>query len=588
MIQRHCRILLGILTITALVYLRGVFTHDFVSLDDLLLIVQNETVHGLSPTLLWRAFTSYDPELYVPLTLFTYQVEFSITGLHPVLYHIDNLLLHLGSVVLVYACVKRISASESLGLLCAMLFALHPLNVEAVSWAAARKDVLSGFFALLSFWSFLRFRQEGDRKWYHTSIATFALALLAKVSVILLPVAWMLLEGRENTQKRWKDYAPFFGLMLLFGAIALFGKTTQIEVMRPGDQLLLSLKALTVTVSRFLLPIGLNPYYPQRTPIGINGEFLTVAAAVTLMGVLAWTQRRRLPVAAWGMAFFALMMTPSFMNFWKKGTLYVTTDRYGYLGIIGLSVALGSVLLRASERLPKRIAQSTGVGLALVLASLSFVQSATWNSSIALYERALALDPNFAPVLNNLGAAFYAAGDEERSLALQRKALESDPSLTSASINIALHLRKQGDRAGALKMLRTGIAQIPPHRPALEEEVTAWSLLGTLLDEQGNIDDALAAFAKGAEHAPKSPDAHYNYGVMLQKYGRREDARRELLAYLDLRPHDIEGRYRLAAMEAELGLLSEAQKNLAIVVSRNPEYEKSAEHLRRIQSLLKK
>ena len=178
------RILLAILALTALIYLPGVIRNDFVSLDDMLLITNNEHVHGLSPIHIWRVFTSYDPELYVPLTLLSYQMEYSIAGLHPFLYHLDNLFLHLASTVLIFLLFKRLTKNEFLALFVAGLFALHPLQTEAVAWAAARKDLLSGFLILLSLLIFTEYRESGSRRFYKWSLAFYALALLAKVSVI--------------------------------------------------------------------------------------------------------------------------------------------------------------------------------------------------------------------------------------------------------------------------------------------------------------------------------------------------------------------------------------------------------------------
>jgi tetratricopeptide (TPR) repeat protein len=240
------------------------------------------------------------------------------------------------------------------------------------------------------------------------------------------------------------------------------------------------------------------------------------------------------------------------------------------------------------KRISTHTLQVAGCLALFMLTGTSLVQAQTWKNSITLYEQALTMHPGFAPALNNLGAAVYLHGETERSLALYQEAIASDPTLTSGYSNIALHLRKKGDSAGALATIRKGLDMIPVGRRALEEEITAWSLLGTFLDERGESDEALAAFAKGAQRGPTSPDARYNYGVSLQKRGMREDARRELLAYLDLRPGDIEARYRLAAIEAELGLLMEAQKNLAIIVSRDPTYEKATEHMKRIEGMLQR
>lgn len=423
------------------------------------------------------------------------------------------------------------------------------------------------------------------------SLIAFGLALLAKVSVILLPVSFVLLDmARKDIrlQKVFKEFAPFAALMIIFGVIAVLGKNTQITDLGIGDQILLSAKATATTIGRFFLPIGLTAYYPQTTPVLVNLFFILVVFFVLSLMIIGWKLRSRFPLFTWGLAFFFLAMLPSFMNFLKKGMLFVTSDRYAYIGMIGLALALGSLLLPLRKGLSEYAVRIAGCLAVCILAGASFLQAQSWQDSITLYERVLIVHPGFAPALNNLGAAVYMKGETEHSLTLYEEAIASDPTLTSGYNNIALHRRKKGDLEGALASVRMGLSTIPPNRKALEEEITAWSLLGTLLDERGESEAALAAFAKGAERASESPDARYNYGVSLQKRGMRQDARRELLAYLDLRSGDIEARYRLAAVEAELGLLTEAQKNLAIVVSRNPDYEKAAEHLKRIQEMLRR
>lgn len=585
------RILLAILALTALVYLPGVVTHDFVSLDDLLLIVNNPKAHGISPELIWRIFTSYDPELYVPMTLLSYQIEYTIAGLHPFLYHLDNLLLHLGSVVLVFGILRRLTGHDDAALFVAGMFALHPLQAEAVSWAAARKDLLSGFLALLSLWMFLRYRDTGSTRFYWWSCGIFALALLSKVSVILLPFSIILLDGLSGDfrwRKGLREFGPFALIAALFGVIALFGKTLQLRELSMFVELLLAMKALTFYVWKFVLPVGLTVYHPQLVPVTIaSTEFLGSIAAVAALTVLAVASRKRFPLATFGLAFAALAIAPSFSNFLKKDTLYFAADRYVYIGMIGLASALVTLLWPLLGKMTWRTRSGFFAMLLLLLSGASFAQARTWQGSTTLYERALRIHPGFSVALNNLGASTYAAGDVDRAVELYEQARLSDPSLTAAYNNLAMHHRNSGDAERALQMIKTGLEQIPADRPPFDEEVKAWNILGLLLDERGMREEALAAYRKAVERAPHSRDAHYNLAVTLQKHRILPAAREHFLIYLAMAPGDIDARYRLAAAEAEMGMLPEAARNLRIVVHKDPGYKQAAQHLDTMEKLMR-
>lgn len=145
-----------------LVYLPSVLRNGFVSIDDGLLITANAAVQSLSPWTLWTIFTSYDPELYIPLTLFTYQIEWAIVGAQPILFHLSSLLLHVGSGVFLFLLLRKIFGTEYIAFFGALLFLLHPVHSEAVAWAAARKDVLSAFFFFASLYFYEHSRGESS------------------------------------------------------------------------------------------------------------------------------------------------------------------------------------------------------------------------------------------------------------------------------------------------------------------------------------------------------------------------------------------------------------------------------------------
>src|SRR3989344_3646014 len=176
--RRYVLSSLGIALLIGTVYGRAVLQNDFVTWDDGLLITENPIIQDISWENVKAAFTTYDPELYIPLTFLTYQMDYAVWGMRPFGFHLTNLILHTGNAILVFwlmtlllknfqrtsnnqitnNIITRTPGNVWIALAVALLWSLHPLNTEAVAWASARKDLLSGFFFLLSVCGYLQWR----------------------------------------------------------------------------------------------------------------------------------------------------------------------------------------------------------------------------------------------------------------------------------------------------------------------------------------------------------------------------------------------------------------------------------------------
>ena len=157
---------LGIVVLTGIVVavaFGSSIDHEFVTWDDTILITENPIVQTPSLKNVVKAFTSYDPELYIPLTFVSYQINSVVCGLSPSCFHATDLVLHTLNAVLVYALFASFIGSDLIALVLALLFAVHPLNTEAVVWASARKDTLSTLFFLSSLLAYIQTRSAGKR-----------------------------------------------------------------------------------------------------------------------------------------------------------------------------------------------------------------------------------------------------------------------------------------------------------------------------------------------------------------------------------------------------------------------------------------
>lgn len=405
---------------------------EFVALDDELLIQDNPTVHGLTFKNIGRAFTTYDPELYIPLTLLTHQIEWSIVGENPLLYHVTNLVIHSISAVLVFLILTHIF-SLNIAFVCALLFALHPLQVEAVSWASGRKDVLSSLFFLASMYSYILWKTGSSVKWQ--SVLLFLCGLLSKVSIFPLPFCLVLLDrllGEKISVKTFQEKLPYFLLSTIFLIIALFGKHTQLA--NPLDSILLSPASVLLTLQHFLYPFELAIVYPFIDAVHwfhpqiISGIFTVIALLLSAL----YFRSRFFPVF-FGIAWFLIVLAPSIASVQRGGELgipdlYTTSDRYAYLAIIGPIVLFGYFL--------QKYHWAFGIAPLLIFSIVSWKQTEYWNNSEILFRRVIAVGQSSHLSYANLGGFEAKRGNMQEAEELLEIAL-SIRTTTDALFNLA-------------------------------------------------------------------------------------------------------------------------------------------------------
>ncbi len=594
----------ALLCVPFLVYLPSVIRDGFVSIDDSLLITKNGWIQSLTPWTVWHVFMSYDPELYIPLTLFTYQIEWAIVGGHPFLFHLTNLLLHIGSAVFIFLLLRRLFAWELIAFFGALLFALHPINTEAVAWAAARKDVLSSFFFFGSLFFYEQWlahrsseRSEGGRQDSNTgiprlSLTFFFLALLSKVTVATLPIVLILLDWRRGERlqgKNLRDKLPYIALSGVFIVIALFGKAKGIGSLGFFKIGLLSCKAVVFYLAKLLWPAHLSVIYAQQTPVTLSSpEFFVPVVLVLILLSVIFLSRNRWRDLSVGLGFFLLTLLPNFANFWKNRFIFFASDRYEYipsLGLILIVCSLGLWILHRRPKAERSLVVTLGI-LSALLAFLTFQQTRVWQSDIALYSNVLRWYPNSALAANNLGDAMVKSGKLNAAIPWFEIAVKNDPLYIQAMDNAGNVERERGNYDKARAWYEKAIAAISPD-PRIEDLAPRY-LLGELLMDQGKTDEALVHFTAAADALPTIAEPHYNLGLQYQKLGKTDEAIAQFEKAIELDSIHIASRYHLAGLYAEKGRLVEARGHLEQIVAVDPGYEKAAVHLQNIRKLLQK
>lgn len=553
LLRRPFVIVLSLVLFTGGIYF-PVLRADYVALDDELLIVDNAKARGVTWGNVKQAFTTYDPELYIPLTLLTEQIEYSIVGAwNPAVSHGISLVLHALNAALVWWLMMLLlrsfqqPATYAIAATIALLWAVHPLNVEAVAWASARKDLLSGFFFLLSLCLYLQWRERVT-----LSLVAFLLGLLSKVSILPLPLILLLLDKFQipNAKCQTKSnfpflrLLPFFLLSLIFGIIAVIGKKAQVHAL--GATILAPFLAIPFYLQKLFIPLGLSVLYPFTEDITVgHPSMLFGMSVVVAITVSVWWGRRwsRISPLVWTM--FLLLLAPSFLSVAKSSDsgvvdLYIASDRYMYLAsIVPIALIVGALCWVCKARNPLSHRERVRVrgcilgllGFVGCLGFFSFLSSRqvrVWHDSEALFRNVLTQHQASYIAANNLAGFLAKKGEitEAKELYRQSLAIRENP---RALFNLGRLLIRERRFPEALPLFQKYVAMKP-------RDAFGRMQLGGLHLMEGRAVEARPHLAQAVARDPNLTEAHYLLGVALERLGDRAGAQEEYRKTLRLNP----------------------------------------------------
>lgn len=484
----------------------------FVSLDDNYLIYANPAVQSMTWKNIIHVFTSYDPQLYIPLTFLSWQINAALFGMNPAALHLVNLLLHCVNAVLAFLILRRLSGSILIAAVAATLFAIHPIQTEAVLWAAGRKDLLSGLFLLLSTHAYLRYRENDAKRSLNWSVVFFALGLLSKISVVTLPV-WLLvidwLQKRRFDRRMFMEKSPYAVPAVILGVIAVVGKTRVLGSSGTLLNILLPAKSAVFYLRKFLWPSGLSVIYPYAgQPHDLTAEFawsFGIIAALAAVALFCFRGRNRM--ISFGIGTYFLLLAPSFTTFWKNGFLYFASDRYVYLASIGFFAVVGLLADRLKNTLDRtRAGAAFPILCASAIAALlptTWAQGKVWSDTEALYRNVLRAYPDSVMAQTNLGLELQLLGNLAEAREHYERAMELDPHSVHAYFNLAALENKEGNRAEAEKLYVAIVDAFGPLQVATASDIKPFLWLTRRLNDLNRPHDAERLFNRLNSLAPK-------------------------------------------------------------------------------------
>jgi tetratricopeptide (TPR) repeat protein len=487
-----------------------------------------------APDGLRRIWFSLDaPSQYFPLTYTVLRIERSLWGLNPAGYHWVNLLFHVANALLVWRVLARLNVPGAWPV--AMIFALHPVQVESVAWISELKNLLMGFFFLLTLLAWIEFvDRRGDRRraFYMAALISYFLALAAKSTACTLPAAMLLIlwwQHRPIGRKALVQVAPFVGLAVSVGIIAIWWEkyhqgTRVLVSIAPLDRLLIASRAIWFYLSKIFWPSDLTFIYPQWKISPADPAAYTWLLLTVVLAVFIWLARRRFGRGPEVAALFFVATLGPLLGFVMLYTFRYTfvADHYQYLACIGPIAFACCVFVQFTGRIRNgRWIKYTGT--LAVLAGLSFLtarQSVTYRDIETLWRTTIARDPNSWMAYNNLGVVQVEKGQVDEAIVDYRRSLRLHPDYPEAHYNLGSALLHNGQADDAIQECESALALLP-------NEPDAHVVLGNAFLVKNEVDQAIGEYAKALTIRPDDSNAHYNLGVAFQQKGETERAARE-------------------------------------------------------------
>jgi len=562
-------------------------SYDFINWDDLAYIKDNIYIRRFS----WHNISALFSSLYIgewfPIQLLSYAVDYSFWGLNPEGYHLGNIVIHILNAFLIFVIVRMLCEGEQwVGLMSGLLFLVHPVHVESVVWMSQRKTVLCILFYLLSFITYIRWREGNKNIHYIASLAFFALSLLSKINSILFPLlllTWELSLRKEKIKGSVQDASwvrnlfsilmpliPFGLLSLGSVAIFLYGQITS-KIIREfyggtiyTNFLVSGAGFIFKYPNRLPFPIRLSAYYPRvdeyRSMFTLPYVLVVLPVWLTFC-TLAFTSSRRNKRVFFFIMWFIITMFPT------SGIVpapFGGADRHLYLISIPVFALFAMGLFSLSRKYPLTI-RTILITILVLISILTLDRSRVWRNSTVLWEDVASKSPQLPYAQYKLAQSYMDTGRLEEALVHIRSAISLDSSIALYHYTLGLIYRSTKDIPGALREFHLADGLEPGnsvlHREIAQtfEEIQEWekaimeykisidldpnkayttmSNLGFLYINLKRYKEAVEQLERAITINPDFAEAHRSLGVLYVKLlGRRQKGLYHLRMSLKIDP----------------------------------------------------
>ena len=592
--KNNTRIAALLLIILTVLVFQRVLNSEFITTDDRAYIANNPHVTpGLTLRGIGWAFTTGHSGNWHPLTWMSHMLDCSIYGIKPAGHHATNLLFHIASVLLLFLVLRRMTGRTWRSAFVAALFAVHPLHVESVAWAAERKDVLSVFFWMLTMLAYVRYVEHPRPVRYALVLLMFALGLMSKPVLVTLPFALLLLDywplGRK---RRWTslvwEKVPLFALSAASSAITYVvqqksGAVSSLDELPFGVRAANAVVAYIAYLWKMLWPTNLAIMYPHPHDSLARWQVLGSALLLIVLAFIAIAGRKRryLPV---GWLWYLGTLVPM-IGLVQVGA-QAMADRYTYIPFIGLFIMIAWGVGEWG-----RLEKAKPIAACLIIAALAItarVQVGYWKDAYTVFTHANKVTHDNYLANNELGNVMANRGRLAESARYYSRALEIVPNAERSHLGLGVVLVRQGKLDEAIEHFKAAVAAQP-------EFAEAHFALARALADKGMPNESAEHFAKAIELDPKDARAYRGLGTVLEMQHKSDEVISAYRKAIEISPNDAMTHYKLAMvligekdilgavphLEQAVHLdptLAEAQLNLGIALASQGDLDSAISH----------
>lgn len=547
-------------------------SHGFLSFDDNEYITQNTHVHeGITwKNIVWM-FSITDSGYWQPLTWMSHMLAYQLFGTNPSMHHLINLLLHMANSLLLFLVLKRMTGAQWQSAFVAVMFSLHPLNVESVAWASERKNVLSTFFWMLTIMTYVRYAEQPNFHRYLLVLFVFVLGLMSKPMLITLPFVLLLLDHWPLCRFKLsqpgcvhqKDYNSIrinshqsLGLrlvlekipLLLLSATCIYISALSIQrykIVISIASVPMKLRIANALVSyvlyikKMIWPQNLAVFYPYPSTLPAwqtIGAFLLLACVT----FLAFRWIRLKPYLTVGWLWYIGTFIPA-TGLIQAGLWPAMADRFSYVPLIGLFIiiAWGVHDLFGRWRYRKAGFTAASITLVTIFIVMTWLQLKHWQDGVALFTHNVRVTHKNSLAHKELADALEQQGNLDKAIFHYFKALKINPDFAEAHNNLGYILVRRKHYKEAIDHYKAAL-RIKPHY------AEAHNNLGTAFLFQGDEKEAVVHYFEALKYNPNYAGTYYNLGKIYINQNKIEKGIHFYKKALELNPEMTQVLYDLS------------------------------------------
>jgi len=438
----------------------------FVSWDDEGYLFENSYIINYGWNATKAIFSNIIMANYHPLTIFVYATLHHLYKFDPYPYHLFNVLFHLINVLLVFIFIYRLSDRNiMIAFIVSLLFGIHPLHVESVTWVSEAKDVLYTFFFLIALICYLKYINTKKIKlfYYFLALFFFVLSCLSKGMAVVFPLILVIVDYLKNRSifvKAQLNKIPFFIIAILFGIIAIKAQATDKGIYDTSafsvlDKIVLPFYGFLFYIYKMIYPLNLSIIYPYpvKTTSILPFEYLISPVIFILLIVVIVYSLKYNRKIAFGILFYFFCILPV-LQIIPVG-ISIASDRYFYLSSIGLFFITGygySYLVDTKWRSRTYLKYLAFIGvivIAVFLTNVTKKRTQVWKNTITLWQDVIRYDHKIDKSYFNIGLQLDRAGNIDSAIVFYKKALLYNPRNIKALNNLGnrMYDKRQFDSA---------------------------------------------------------------------------------------------------------------------------------------------